>query len=194
MAKRCNAVAMANLPMVFTSEGTMGLVYKAMSANWPNGLAYLVIKGLFKKYQPQQDMVTLVELRQMLNKISMKKDANLVTMFEQIASVKNRYHTVMRKIQEEELIAFILDKSTMDYKAMLIAKHRVRGTLLTLNDLKLVMNQHWFQISTSDEASTCPENGKGSAKGGFQKGGIKARLDTWPQTVLKMKRMQPRGQ
>jgi hypothetical protein len=34
--KRHNAVAMANLSMVFTSEGTsVGLVYKAMNANWP---------------------------------------------------------------------------------------------------------------------------------------------------------------
>ena len=53
----------------------------------------MVIKGLFKKYQPQ-DMVTLVKLRQMLNKISMKKDANPATMFEQITSVENRYNTV----------------------------------------------------------------------------------------------------
>ena len=47
--KKRNAVAMANFLMVFTSEGTMGLVYKVMNADWPNGLAHLVIKGLFKK-------------------------------------------------------------------------------------------------------------------------------------------------
>jgi hypothetical protein len=41
-AKKRNAVAMANLSMAFTSEGTMGLVYKAMTAEWPNGLAHLV--------------------------------------------------------------------------------------------------------------------------------------------------------
>ena len=67
--KKRNAVAMANLLMPFTSEGTMGLVYKAMSANWPNGLVHQVVKELFKKYT-----VTLIKLRQMLNKISMKKD------------------------------------------------------------------------------------------------------------------------
>jgi hypothetical protein len=63
----------ANLSMAFTSEGSMGLVYNSMTSDWPNGLAHLVIIGLFKKYQPQ-DMVTLVELRQMLNKIRTKKD------------------------------------------------------------------------------------------------------------------------
>ena len=34
-AKKHNAVAMVNLSMAFTSEGTMGLVYKAMNADWP---------------------------------------------------------------------------------------------------------------------------------------------------------------
>ena len=60
-AKNCNSVAMANLTMAFTSETTMGLVYKARTKDWPSGLAYLVIKGLFMKYRPI-DMVTLVEL------------------------------------------------------------------------------------------------------------------------------------
>ena len=56
-AKKRNAVAMANLSMAFMSEGTMGLVYKAMTLAWLNGLVHLVIKALFKKYQ-HQDMVT----------------------------------------------------------------------------------------------------------------------------------------
>jgi hypothetical protein len=56
-AKKQNAVAMANLLMAFTSAGTMGMVYKAMTTEWPGGLVHLVIKGLFKKYQPQDTMM-----------------------------------------------------------------------------------------------------------------------------------------
>jgi hypothetical protein len=42
LAIRRNGVAMvANLSMAFISEGTMGLVYKAMTPEWPGGLAYL---------------------------------------------------------------------------------------------------------------------------------------------------------
>ena len=197
VVKKHNAVVMVNLSVVFTSEGTMGLVYQAINANWPNGLVPLLIKGLFKKYQPQ-DMVMQVELRQMLNKISMKKDSNLVTMFEQITSVENRYNTLTRKIPEEDLIVILLDKSTKDYKAMLMAEQR--GTSMMLEDLELITNQHWHQISTSDEAnekgteislfavneiicfkcrcrghkaSIYPENNKGGAKGGSNKGGTK---------------------
>ena len=199
MAKKHNAVAMASLSMAFTSEGTMFLVYKAMNADWPNGLVHLVIKGLFKKYQPQ-DMVMLVELRQMLNKISMKKDSNLAILFEQIASVENRYSTVTRKIPEEELIAIVLDKSTKEYKTALMVEQRVKGTSLKLEDLESAMNQHWHQIGTSNKAneksneillvavngiicfkcgkkghkaSMCPENNKGSAKEGSNKQGTR---------------------
>jgi hypothetical protein len=80
-AKKRNAIAMANLTMAFTSETTMGLVWKAMSSDWPGGLAHLVVTSLFKKYQPQ-DTITRVELRQMLNGVKMKKGENPVTLFE----------------------------------------------------------------------------------------------------------------
>jgi hypothetical protein len=59
--KNRNAVAMANLSMAFTSDGLLGLIFKAATVEWPNGLAHLVIKGLFRKFQPQ-DTVTRVEL------------------------------------------------------------------------------------------------------------------------------------
>jgi hypothetical protein len=202
-AKRRNAVAMANFSMAFTSEGTMGLILKAMTAERPSRLAALVIKGLFKKYQPQ-DTVTRVELsassnfffdlRQMLNKIEMKNNANPAVLFEQIASVENRYHTRTSKIPQEDLIALVLDKSTMDNKTVLTAEQRAKGTSLKLDDLEEVMNQHWWQISGGTEtdskgsevgltgmdgkeiicfkcggknhtkASNFPENGKGGAK------------------------------
>ncbi len=54
---------MANLSMAFTSEkGKMGLVYKAMTPEWPGGLAYLVVEALNKKYRPQ-GTITRVKLR-----------------------------------------------------------------------------------------------------------------------------------
>ena len=126
-AKNSNEVAMANLAMAFTSETMMGLVYKVMTTEWLSGLVHLVVKGLFKKYQPQ-DMVKLVELRQMLTKITMKKRLDPATLFEQIAAVENCYNTATRKIPQDELIAVVLDKSMMDYKSILTTEQRVKGT------------------------------------------------------------------
>jgi hypothetical protein len=48
-----NAIAMANMTMAFTTDGTMALVYKAMDVDWPSGLAHKVAKELNSKYQPQ---------------------------------------------------------------------------------------------------------------------------------------------
>jgi hypothetical protein len=49
-AKKHNGIAMANLTMAFTTDGTMALVYKAKTGAWPSGLAHLVSLALKKKY------------------------------------------------------------------------------------------------------------------------------------------------
>jgi hypothetical protein len=132
-AKNCNAVAMANLSMAFTSDGLKELIFKAVTVEWPNGRAHLVIKGLFRKCQPQ-DTVMRVELWMMLNKIGMmKKKTNPARMFEQIASVKNWYSTMATRIPQDELIAIVLDKATMEYQAVLMAEQRAQGNALTLD-------------------------------------------------------------
>ena len=71
-AKARNAVAMANLTMAFTSEGTMKLVYKAMTSDWPSGLAHKVVEKLLKKYQPK-DTISQVDMRQKLNSIKCER-------------------------------------------------------------------------------------------------------------------------
>jgi hypothetical protein len=87
-AKKRNAIAMANLTMAFTSEITMGLVYKAQTEEWPGGLAHLVVAALKAKYMPD-DVITKVELRQMLSKVKMKKDEEPSILFEQLSAIEN---------------------------------------------------------------------------------------------------------
>ena len=43
-----------------------------------------------------------------------------------------------KKFAEDELIAIVLDKSTMEYKSVLTAEQRAKGTLCTLEDLELL--------------------------------------------------------
>src|SRR5687768_15218035 len=54
-AKRANDLAMANLMMAF-SEGLMGLVHQSMDTKWPNGVAWKVVDGLYKRFVPQDLM------------------------------------------------------------------------------------------------------------------------------------------
>jgi len=86
-AVKKNAKAFASLAMAFTSERLLGLLTKAKTKEWPNGLACLVIKGMLIRYQPK-DRMSRVELRRQLNQVTMKKDEDPSTLFEQIAKKK----------------------------------------------------------------------------------------------------------
>eukprot|EP00957_Ditylum_brightwellii_P140319 10691464-Ditylum_brightwellii.AAC.1 len=71
-AKRLNTIAMASFTMAFTSKSLIGMVYAAMTTEWPSGLAYKIVVALHEKYTPQ-DMVAKIELRCTLNRVLMKK-------------------------------------------------------------------------------------------------------------------------
>ena len=141
-AKKRNAIAMASFTMSFTSEGTMGLVYKAKTTTWPCGLVHTVVAALAKKYQPQ-DTITRVKLRQKLNKIKMKKNEDPAKLFEQISQIENKYNTAAFTIDSADLIAVVLDAAPKEYQAVLTAKQRRQGVNLTINNLEVMMNQHW---------------------------------------------------
>jgi len=125
-------------------------VLEAKTNEWPNGLAHLVVAALFKKYQPQ-DTITRVELRQRLNQVRMKKGQDPVTLFDQISSIKNMYNTSTKQIDQEDLIAVVLDAAPIEYQALLTAEQRMKGATVTLSDLQVVMNQYWRQTKSARE-------------------------------------------
>jgi hypothetical protein len=136
--------------MAFTTEGTMGLVYKAKSTDWPGGLAHQVVSALLKKHQPQ-DTITRVELRQKLNKISMSNGEDPARLFEKISQIENRYNTAAFSIDEADLIAVVLDAAPSQYQAVLTMEQRRLGAAIKLNDLEMTMNQHWRQLRQEDK-------------------------------------------
>jgi hypothetical protein len=147
-AKERNARAMANLTLAL-NEVTMGIVYEAMTDAYIGGLAHLVIKGLFKKYQPQ-DIMSKVELRTMLNNIKMKPHEDPAKLFNQISSLKQKYNTSTKKIDDEDLIAVVLSQAPPSYQALLTSEQRVKGNNLTVADLEETMYQYWRQVKSTD--------------------------------------------
>jgi hypothetical protein len=145
-----NKIAMVNFAMAFTTEGTISLIiYKAETADWPNSLASLVTDARKAKYMPQ-DNVTRAELRQMLNRVSMKPNGNPAVIFEQISTHQNRYCTATRTIDSEDLIAVMLeDPATEEYSSILQCEQRIRGTGLTVDHLEDTMKEYWRQIKGS---------------------------------------------
>jgi hypothetical protein len=149
-ARKRNGVAMANFAMAFTTESQMGMIYKAVTTEYPGGLAHLVVQALFKKYEPD-DKITRVEMREQLTKVSMKAHQDPTTLFEQISAIQNRYNNASRKIDEEDLIAVILKAAPKDYQAVLTVEQRVKGDNLVLADLESAMHQHWRQTKANKD-------------------------------------------
>ena len=71
-AKKMNAIAITNLTTDFTSESLIGMVYQAITTEWPSELEHTLVDTLLKKYIPQY-LVYKIELHRALNAISMKK-------------------------------------------------------------------------------------------------------------------------
>ena len=167
-AKRRNALAVANLTMAFTTEATICLVYESVTEEWPSGLAHRIVDALFKKYQPQ-DTMTKVELRQQLNKVSLKKTEDPAKLFEQIAAIQNRYNTASKKIDEEDLIATVLEKAPKEYQALLTGEQLRLGDELTIEHLRKAMTTHWRTISDTGTGTTANSEGEVAlgAFGGF---------------------------
>ena len=108
-ARSRNAVAMASYAMAFTCESTLRMIFKAITTDWPTGKASKVTDLLLKKFKPQ-DIMPRVELRQELNKIKLKKNADPSGLFEQISTVENRYNNATSQVSKDDLIAVIIDR------------------------------------------------------------------------------------
>jgi hypothetical protein len=73
----------------------------------------------------------------MLHNVSMKKKKeNLKTLFEQISVIKNGYNTEKRKIDNDDLIAIILNAAPYEYQAVLTVVRMLYGDQLSLLNLK----------------------------------------------------------
>jgi len=66
-------------------------------------------------------------------------------MFKELSRIENVYNTATRKIEEDDLIAIVLDKAPKEYQAVLTSEQQIRGADLKLIDLNNAMNQHWRQ-------------------------------------------------
>jgi hypothetical protein len=155
-AKKRNDIAMANLTMAFTSKMTMGLVYKTQTEEWPGGIAHLGVAALKSKCMPN-DVITKVELRQIMSKVRMKKDEEPSTLFEQLSTIENRFNKPGEQIPDDDLIMAVLTAAPKEYVTILTSEQRSKGNTHKLTDLESAMTQHWRQstgaLSTENEGN-----------------------------------------
>ena len=52
-AKKANSTAMSSLTMAFETNSLISMVFESSTRAWPNGLAWILVKKLMKKYMPK---------------------------------------------------------------------------------------------------------------------------------------------
>jgi hypothetical protein len=106
----------------------------------------LVVAALKVKYMPD-DVITKVELRQMLAKVKMKKDDEPSILFEQLSAIENRFNKPGQQIPDDDLITAVLTAAPKECVSILTAEQRSKGIALRLTDLESAMTQHWRQTT-----------------------------------------------
>ena len=61
VAKKQNVITFANLTSALDSTSLIGMLMQAETTKWPSGLASMVVKQLFDKFEPH-DMVSLIDM------------------------------------------------------------------------------------------------------------------------------------
>jgi hypothetical protein len=69
-------------------------------------------------------------MRTRLSQVSMKNEDDPRVLFSQLASIQSAYNNTTRKIDQDDLIAVVLEKSPEKYKSVLTAEQRVKGATL----------------------------------------------------------------
>ena len=88
----------------------MRLVSRSKTKAYPQGLAYLIVKAMMKKYCPN-DTMSRVEQRQKLNQVSMKKGSNPTILFEKLAAIEDQYGDMEGGVSKMDLIAKCFGRS-----------------------------------------------------------------------------------
>jgi hypothetical protein len=96
-------------------------------------------------------MVSMVEMRQATNEVSMKKDDDPSSLFEQICGMDNRFQRSAIHMTDEEKIATIIMAAPKEYVTLLTSKQRQKGANLKLEDLQEAMLAQWRQTINSVE-------------------------------------------
>jgi hypothetical protein len=139
-AVKKNHEAVLAFVMAFTSDQCMAVYYATQSDDWPNGVAWKIAKRIRDEYQPN-DRIALVEYRTMLSEVKMKDNDEPKVMFDQIANICNMFQDASFTINEDELIAVVMQKAPRKYMNMIAMTQDRKGVNLELADLKKTMEE-----------------------------------------------------
>jgi hypothetical protein len=164
---------MGNFTLAFATEGLCGMIFKAMTAEWPTGKAHLVVKALNEKYSPK-DTISRVELCNMLNEVEMTEKAHPSKLFEQMHRIENRFNYPNNriKIDPEDLIACAIAAAPDKYQLVIAVQSKMKGDTLALEDVETAMLNYWRSTNKNENNTQIDEDdyetGLGATEGSKQ--------------------------
>jgi hypothetical protein len=121
----------------------MNMIHGARTDKWPAGLAWKVVKALFTKFKPD-DQISRVEARIKLAKAAMKTKGDPSEFFEHLMYIKNKYKDSPGKLADADLIAHTLSCAPVIYQQIIGAETRLQesaGRALTIKGLEHILHQ-----------------------------------------------------
>ena len=137
-----NDTAVAQLTMHFQIAGLLDKVNQTKTTDWPDGLAASIVTRLKRDYQ-HIDRISRVETRRKMNEVIMKNDDDRKVIFEQISTRRNHCTGSGVVVEDEDLMASVMEKAPERYASVLAVEERVSGDMLTLTHLEQAMRSQY---------------------------------------------------
>jgi len=115
-ALKCNAAAIAYLTHMLVNNKAVSCIKKAKTPEYPNGLAYLLLKRLDQKFMPKGGF-KMSGLRDQLRKLKFKDKDDPNDFFEKIAGIKNLSMQLDQtdSISKDELVSHVISATPEKY-------------------------------------------------------------------------------
>jgi len=139
--------------MAFTGENEicMGMVFKAMTADWPSGETWLVVDRLFKRYKPN-DVMKEIELNRKLVELKLKDNESPSSLFTQIAGIENWYSGKLSNDKVMPALIQALPKECYKVTASTFCLEKMKNnqTDYELDDLEEQLMMLWRSLGGSN--------------------------------------------
>ena len=128
-----NETAVAYLILAIDDSSLAQHIKRGKTAEYPNGLAYLIWKELCNKYEPK-DGLSMVEMVIKMAKLEMNGKPD--DYFAQMERIEAKCTVVGNELDERVKIAFAMMAAKEEYNGVIAAEQRNKGEKMTLRDLQ----------------------------------------------------------
>ena len=157
-----NSMGMAFLHQAVESPKGIKMLGKAVTRNYPEGIAFEAMELMKNKFAKMDDLVA-TELRRKLNKLTWDEKKNPSEFFEKLATIEMMSQKLpVDQLTESELCSQVFVAAPTRHTAALQLVKNDKGNNLTVDDLEEKMNESWRLEHLGDADSSDDESDEDS--------------------------------